>query len=69
MESPYHRAQKSPVELKAAIYSVLDEGPEKGLQNVEIGRILAFTRGIGTRGSHLPDAACHDGKRRGCRTG
>lgn len=45
MEHPYRHAQRSIAELKAAILSVLKEGPEEGLRNVEIGRALGIYEG------------------------
>jgi hypothetical protein len=54
MSGPYRRAQQSLAELKAAIHSVLEEGPEEGLRNVEIGRTLGIYEGHEGHEGHIP---------------
>ena len=39
----YEKAQLAISSLKGAIYEVLEQAPESGLKNVEIGKKLGFT--------------------------
>lgn len=53
-DSPYSRAQSSLASLKSAIYQLLEEGPEAGLRNVEIGRSLGIYEGHEGHEGHIP---------------
>lgn len=45
MCSPYQLAQRAMADLKSAVYAVLQDSPEDGLTNAEIGRGLGIYAG------------------------
>ena len=53
-EDPYRMAQRAMAELKAAIRAVLEEAPDEGLKNVEIGRTLGIYTGHEGHEGHVP---------------
>jgi hypothetical protein len=52
--NPYHRAQTALADLKSAIYEVLSSGPEEGLTNAQLGRMLGIYAGHVGHEGHIP---------------
>lgn len=52
--SPYEKAQLAMVRLKAAVYELLEAGPENGLRNADIGRALGIYAGHRGHEGHVP---------------
>ena len=50
----YGMAQKAIVDIKTAIYTILEHAPEKGMKNVDIGKSLGIYMGhVGHEGHIL----------------
>lgn len=55
MNSPYQLAQHGLADLKAAIHLILQNAPEDGMRNVDIGRTLGINYGhSGKHQDHIP---------------
>lgn len=53
-DQPYLLAQTAMAHLKAAVYQVLRQGPERGLKNSDIGRLLGIYMGHVEHEGHIP---------------
>lgn len=53
-KNPYYLAQSAISSLKAAIYFQIDNAPEDGLSNVEIGKSLGIYTGHKGHEGHIP---------------
>ena len=51
---PYLLAQTAMAQLKAAVHQVLSHGPEVGLKNSDIGRLLGIYMGHVEHEGHIP---------------
>jgi hypothetical protein len=51
--SSYHVAQRALADLKAAVYAVLQAGPELGLTNAQVGRALGIYGGHEGHEGHI----------------
>lgn len=54
MNEAYALAQRAMADLKAAIYTVLANGPDEGLRNADIGRSLGIYAGHVEHEGHIP---------------
>lgn len=51
---PYRRAQRAIADLKSAVRKTIQNGPQEGMANVEIGKALGiYTGHVGHEG-HIP---------------
>lgn len=50
----YQRAQLAVAELKASIREVIANGPDQGMTNAEVGRILGIYEGHEGHEGHIP---------------
>ena len=53
MTTPYARAQRALVNLKEAVYETIVDGPENGLTNAEVGRMLGIYMGHKGHEGHI----------------
>jgi hypothetical protein len=53
-DQPYLLAQTAMAQLKAAVHQVLTQGPEDGLKNSDIGRLLGIYMGHVEHEGHIP---------------
>jgi hypothetical protein len=53
MKEPYQLAQRAMADLKAAVYAVLENAPDGGLTNAEIGRGLGIYAGHVEHEGHI----------------
>ena len=54
MKEAYGKTQKAIANLKSAIYTLLENDPENGLSNAEIGRTLGIYMGHAGHEGHIP---------------
>lgn len=54
MSKAYRLAQMAMANLKAAIYLTIQSGPEEGLRNADIGRLLGIHAGHVRHEGHIP---------------
>jgi hypothetical protein len=53
-DQPYLLAQTAMAQLKAAVHQVLTKGPQDGLKNSDIGRLLGIYMGHVEHEGHIP---------------
>jgi len=53
MQNAYALAQRAIADLKAAVYSLLQSGPQNGMKNSEIGRALGIHAGHVEHEGHI----------------
>ena len=53
MTTPYARAQRALANLKEAVYETIVDGPENGLTNAEVGRMLGIYMGHKGHEGHI----------------
>ncbi len=53
MTTPYARAQRALANLKEAVYETIVNGPENGLTNAEVGRMLGIYMGHKRHEGHI----------------
>jgi len=51
--TPYARAQRALANLKEAVYETIVDGPENGLTNAEVGRMLGIYMGHKGHEGHI----------------
>jgi hypothetical protein len=51
--TPYARAQRALANLKEAVYETIVNGPENGLTNAEVGRMLGIYMGHKRHEGHI----------------
>ena len=54
MHDAYALAQRAMADLKAAVYALLQRGPQAGMRNADIGRALGIHAGHVEHEGHIP---------------